>query len=90
MVDPAYPKKLQQGRIEDIRPCARCMHCVGKLWLNVPIECRWNAFMGHEHEIKDATGLHPGEEEEEGHGGGGGPGRMEELRGLPRCALSTR
>ena len=53
MVDPAYPEKLRQGRIEDIRPCARCMHCIGKLWLNVPIECRWNAFMGHEHEIGD-------------------------------------
>jgi len=80
MVDPAYPKKLQQGRIEDIRPCARCMHCVSTLRLNVPIECRWNAFMGHEHEIGDGQDFTPAKRKKKVMVVGAGPGGMEAAR----------
>ncbi|MFA5654739.1 MAG: NAD(P)/FAD-dependent oxidoreductase, partial [Desulfomonilia bacterium] len=80
MVDPAYPKKLEQGRIEDIRPCARCMHCVSTLRLNVPIECRWNAFMGHEHEIGDGQDFTPAQRKKKVMVVGAGPGGMEAAR----------
>jgi len=80
MVDPAYPKKLQQGRIEDIRPCARCMHCIATLLLNVPIECRWNAFMGHEYEIGDGQDFAPAQRKKKVMVVGAGPGGMEAAR----------
>jgi 2,4-dienoyl-CoA reductase (NADPH2) len=80
MVDPAYPNKLEEGRIEDIRPCTRCMHCVGKLWLNQPIECRWNAFMGHEFELGDGQGFEPAKKKKKVLVVGAGPGGMEAAR----------
>jgi len=80
MVDPAYPKKLEQGRIEDIRPCARCMHCISTLLLNVPIECRWNAFMGHEYEIGDGQDFAPAKKKKKVMVVGAGPGGMEAAR----------
>jgi 2,4-dienoyl-CoA reductase (NADPH2) len=80
MVDPAYPKKLEEGRIEDIRPCTRCMHCVGKLWENVPIECRWNAFMGHEYEIGDGQDFEPAKKKKKVMVVGAGPSGMEAAR----------
>jgi 2,4-dienoyl-CoA reductase (NADPH2) len=80
MVDPAYPKKLQQGKIEDIRPCARCMHCIATLYLNVPIECRWNAFMGHEHVIGDGQDFTPANKKKRVMVVGAGPGGMEAAR----------
>ena len=80
MVDPAYPKKLEQGRIGDIRPCARCMHCISTLLLNVPIECRWNAFMGHEYEIGDGQDFPPAQRKKKVMVVGAGPGGMEAAR----------
>jgi len=80
MTDPAYPKKLEEGRIADIRPCTRCGHCLGRLWLNVPIECRWNAFMGHEYEIGDGQDFVPAENKKKVMVVGGGPGGMEAAR----------
>ncbi len=51
MVDPAYPVKVKEGRFDDIRPCIGCMNCLSHLLLNDPIKCRWNGFMGREHEL---------------------------------------
>jgi len=48
MVDPMFPTKLKEGREEDIRPCCSCLYCLHVLFLNQPVECRVNAFMGHE------------------------------------------
>lgn len=28
LVDPFYPQKVAQGRVEDIRPCMRCTNCI--------------------------------------------------------------
>ncbi|MFH0813720.1 MAG: FAD-dependent oxidoreductase [Pseudomonadota bacterium] len=80
MVDPAYPKKVEEGRLEDIRPCTKCMHCLGRLWLNVPIECRWNAFMGHEYEIGDGRDFEPAKKKKKVMVVGAGPGGMEAAR----------
>jgi NADPH-dependent 2,4-dienoyl-CoA reductase/sulfur reductase-like enzyme len=33
IADPEMPKKLLQGRVEDIRPCLRCNeYCIGRIW----------------------------------------------------------
>lgn len=80
MVDPAYPKKLEEGRIDDIRPCTRCMHCVGTLWMNVPVQCRWNAFMGHEFELGDGQDFAPAKTKKKVMVVGAGPGGLEAAR----------
>jgi len=48
MADPELPRKAAEGRIDDIRPCLGCSYCLHTLFLNVPVECRVNAFLGHE------------------------------------------
>lgn len=48
MVDPMFPTKLKDGQEEDIRPCTSCLHCLHVLFTNQPVECRVNAFLGHE------------------------------------------
>ncbi|MEJ5201663.1 MAG: NAD(P)/FAD-dependent oxidoreductase [Anaerolineales bacterium] len=51
MADPEFPIKLKEGRREDIRPCNGCLYCLHVLFLNLPVECRVNPFMGHEGEM---------------------------------------
>jgi 2,4-dienoyl-CoA reductase (NADPH2) len=48
MADPAFPEKLNAGLEEDVRPCTSCLHCLHVLFTNQPVECRVNAFLGHE------------------------------------------
>jgi len=49
MADPEFPKKLIEGREEDIRPCAGCNNCYHLVvHLNQPVQCRMNAFAGNE------------------------------------------
>ncbi len=44
MVDPEYVNKLQQGRSDEILPCARCMTCFPSPFdFTVPMYCRVNA-----------------------------------------------
>jgi 2,4-dienoyl-CoA reductase (NADPH2) len=51
MVDPMFPVKLKEGKEDDIRPCCSCLHCLHVLFLNQPVECRVNAFLGREGEM---------------------------------------
>lgn len=51
MADPEFPLKLKEGREAEIRPCLGCLHCLHTLFLNQPVECRVNPFMGHELEM---------------------------------------
>jgi 2,4-dienoyl-CoA reductase (NADPH2) len=80
MVDPAYPKKVQEGRFDDIRPCLGCMHCLSHLWINQPVQCRWNAFMGNEHELGDGIDFRRAEKKKKVLVVGAGPGGMEAAR----------
>jgi len=48
IADPFLPKKLQEGRVEDIRECIGCNICVSADNLNVPIRCTQNPTMGEE------------------------------------------
>lgn len=48
MADPDLPKKALEGRVDEIRPCLGCSYCLHVLLTNQPVECRVNAFMGHE------------------------------------------
>ena len=81
MVDPEYPRKVQEGRFEDIRPCIGCMNCLSHLFDNTPVQCRWNAFMGHEYEFGcDGIDFEPAEKKKKVVVVGAGPGGMEAAR----------
>ena len=46
--DPFLPKKIEEGRIDEIRECIGCNICVAGDWLSVPMRCTQNATMGEE------------------------------------------
>lgn len=48
IADPFLPKKIEQGRIEDIRECIGCNICVTADFLCHPIRCTQNPTMGEE------------------------------------------
>ena len=48
IADPFLPKKIEEGRIEDIRECIGCNICVIGDHLKVPMRCTQNATMGEE------------------------------------------
>lgn len=50
IADPEIPKKLAQGRIEDICPCIRCLECRVRLDGNRTLRCAVNANVGREGE----------------------------------------
>jgi dimethylamine/trimethylamine dehydrogenase len=48
IADPFLPKKIEEGRAEDIRECIGCNICVSGDKLGVPIRCTQNPTMGEE------------------------------------------
>jgi mycofactocin system FadH/OYE family oxidoreductase 2 len=54
--DPEFPKKVEQGRIEDIRTCMGCNQgCFGRCWRNLPITCTQNPAAGREKVLGSGT-----------------------------------
>ncbi len=48
IADPFLPKKIEEGRLEDIRECIGCNVCVTGDWTATPIRCTQNPSMGEE------------------------------------------
>ncbi len=48
IADPFLPKKIEEGRLEDIRECIGCNICVTGDDLSAPIRCTQNPTMGEE------------------------------------------
>ena len=48
IADPFLPKKVEEGRIEDIRECIGCNICVTGDFLSHPMRCTQNPTMGEE------------------------------------------
>src|SRR5580704_2999968 len=48
IADPFLPKKLEEGRAEDIRECIGCNICVSSDYSMTPIRCTQNPTMGEE------------------------------------------
>ena len=46
--DPFLPRKIEEGRIDEIRECIGCNICVSADCLSVPIRCTQNPTMGEE------------------------------------------
>ncbi len=48
IADPFLPRKIKEGRLEDIRECIGCNICASGDFLSVPIRCTQNPTMGEE------------------------------------------
>ncbi|MBO6837945.1 MAG: FAD-dependent oxidoreductase [Alphaproteobacteria bacterium] len=55
IADPFLPRKIEEGRVEDIRECIGCNVCYAHNTLGVPIRCTQNPTMGEEYR----RGWHP-------------------------------
>ncbi len=56
IADPEWPRKVAEGRPEDIRPCVHCnQECVGRLARALPISCVHNPAAGREQALGAAT-----------------------------------
>ncbi len=50
LADPDLPKKLVEGRRDEVRPCIYCYACVSQIFINQRIKCVVNPQVGHEYE----------------------------------------
>ena len=48
LADPAWPKKVREGRIKEIRPCILCNECINSLFNIKPVVCSVNPLKGYE------------------------------------------
>jgi dimethylamine/trimethylamine dehydrogenase len=48
IADPFLPRKIEEGRYEDIRECIGCNICASRFWRTLPIVCTQNATLGEE------------------------------------------
>ncbi|MEM7425454.1 MAG: FAD-dependent oxidoreductase [Pseudomonadota bacterium] len=83
IADPFLPRKIEEGRLEDIRECIGCNICYSGDSLSVPIRCTQNPVIGEEWR----RGWHPEEAKHPGKGGsvlvvGAGPSGLEAARVL--------
>lgn len=46
LADPELPNKLEQERMEDVRPCIHCNVCVSKIYVNERLACAVNSDVG--------------------------------------------
>jgi len=83
IADPFIPKKIEEGRPEDIRECIGCNVCYSGDSLSVPLRCTQNPTMGEEWR----RGWHPENISAKGSDGqvlivGAGPAGLEAARAL--------
>ena len=76
LADPEYPKKIAEGRPEEIAPCSGCLYCWDVRTFDRPIRCRINASLGRELEFA----IKPAETKKKVLVVGGGPAGMEAAR----------
>jgi dimethylamine/trimethylamine dehydrogenase len=48
IADPYLPRKIEEGRLEDLRECIGCNICITGDWTATPIRCTQNPSMGEE------------------------------------------
>jgi 2,4-dienoyl-CoA reductase (NADPH2) len=73
LADPELPNKVMSGKLEDIRPCSGCLHCMDVRNRNKRLECRVNSNLGHEKEYV----IKPALKKKKVMVVGGGPAGME-------------
>lgn len=48
IADPEFPRKAEEGRVEDIRPCVGAMTCIHRHERGLPVACIYNPAAGRE------------------------------------------
>jgi 2,4-dienoyl-CoA reductase (NADPH2) len=76
IADPLMPKKVLEGREEEIRHCVACNLCLARLFRDAPMTCYINPICAHEAN-PEFTDPKPGEEEKEIMIVGAGPAGLE-------------
>lgn len=76
IADPEMPKKVAEGRVEDICPCIYCNDCAGRIHRDLRIGCYVNPAVGREREYR----VKPAEVAKHVMVVGGGPAGMEAAR----------
>ena len=76
IADPEMPKKVAEGRVEDICPCIYCNECVNRIHFDLRIGCDVNPVAGKEREHR----IKPAEKVKQVMVVGGGPAGMEAAR----------
>jgi len=76
IADPLMPKKVLEGREEDIRHCVACNLCLARLFRDAPMTCYINPICAHEH-IPEYADPPPAEEEKNVMIAGAGPAGLE-------------
>ncbi|MFA5885373.1 MAG: FAD-dependent oxidoreductase [Acidimicrobiia bacterium] len=76
LADPDLPRKLERGRVDDVRPCIYAYRCIGNIAIRVPTSCVVNAQTGREHDLR----LEPTASPHNVLVVGGGPAGMEAAR----------
>jgi 2,4-dienoyl-CoA reductase (NADPH2) len=76
LADPAAPKKVLEGRLDDITPCTSCMTCFNLGEHFQPVACRVNPTLGKEREYE----IKPADTKKKVMVIGGGPAGMEAAR----------
>jgi len=75
LADPKLPNKVMAGRLEDIRPCIGCLHCIDVRNKNQLLECAVNPGLNKEREY--VFNFQPAAQKKRVMVVGGGPAGME-------------
>ena len=79
--DPDWPRKVKDGRLEDIRPCILCMDgCIGRIFVNKPAWCTVNPLSGFEYRWRNDKDLPKPAKSKKVLVIGAGPGGLEAAR----------
>jgi 2,4-dienoyl-CoA reductase-like NADH-dependent reductase (Old Yellow Enzyme family) len=80
IADPEWPRKVREGRLDEIRPCVACNTCVDGMREGARLQCLVNPLAAREPEFE----LHPARRPRNVLVVGGGPAGMEAARVLAR------
>lgn len=78
LADPHLPRKLTEGRAEDVRPCVYCYTCISETYLCRSVKCAVNPELAFERELR----IEPTRDIKHIAVIGGGPAGMEAARRL--------
>jgi 2,4-dienoyl-CoA reductase (NADPH2) len=76
LADPELPRKVAEGRLEDIAPCTACEHCISFRVYREPVRCRINAAIAS----KEPYDIQPAKKKKKIAVIGAGPAGLEAAR----------
>ncbi|HRW13501.1 MAG TPA: NAD(P)/FAD-dependent oxidoreductase [Syntrophomonas sp.] len=87
LADPQWPLKVKQNRLDDIRPCINCNHCISLNFNGLAIRCTVNPYTGRENQQN--TSLLP-DREHRAVVVGAGPAGMQAALSLQQRGIQVR